>query len=33
LTDAQIDEIIQWAISQMDIFKKYFPEYINKLEK
>lgn len=33
LTDEQINELIQWAISQMDTFKKIFPEYINKLEK
>jgi len=33
LTNEQINELIQWAISQMDIFRQVFPNYINKLEK
>jgi phenylpropionate dioxygenase-like ring-hydroxylating dioxygenase large terminal subunit len=33
LSDNQIDGIIKWAIVQMDVFKKVFPHYINKLEK
>lgn len=33
LSSEQMNELISWAISQMDIFKKVFPHYINKLEK
>jgi len=31
MTDEQIDEVIRWAIKQMDAFKKVFAEYIQKL--
>mgnify|MGYP001614613566 CR=1 FL=1 len=33
MTDDQINEMIIWAIDQMDLFKKVFPQYIQKLEK
>ncbi|MDP3764025.1 MAG: DUF4268 domain-containing protein [bacterium] len=33
MTDNQINELIRWAIGQMDIFKQIFPKYIQKLEK
>ena len=31
MPDDQIDELVQWAIEQMDVFKKIFPQFIQKL--
>lgn len=33
LTDKEIDNLIKWAIEKMNLFKKVFPEYIDKLER
>ena len=31
MPDDQIDELVRWAIEQMDIFRKVFPQFIQKL--
>jgi hypothetical protein len=31
MDDKQMDDLISWAIEKMDLFKKIFPEYIQKL--
>lgn len=33
LSDTETNEVVLWAIEQMDAFKKVFPEYIQKLDK
>jgi len=32
MDNRQIDKLIVWAIQKMDLFKKVFPEYLNRLD-